>query len=86
MAIKKSITIKGINVEYWVVQICYYNKKLNKTYCSLVPYKDQATRNENANNFLKEFSKKYYFDGLLDVAGVYNKIKLLPEFENAIDI
>lgn len=75
MAIKKTITIKGVDFEYWKIIQLVNNAVENTTSVVLAGYKSQEVREESVGNFVQETLRSYVYGGELDKAQAYAEIK-----------
>lgn len=94
MALKLKKTIKGIDIEYWVITQIAWGKLDNQTYVVIGGYKDAPTRQEDITNFIQETSQQFRISGYQTIDNCYKLLKdceveiggkMVKPFENAED-
>lgn len=86
MALSKTISIKGASLSYWKVSGLRWDDRDNMTRVTVTPYVSEATRGEDINNRLGEFSQEYLLAGCKTVPEAYTTIKGMPGWEGAVDL
>ena len=75
MALKLAKEFKGYTAEYWCITKRVWNKLSNRTDVELSAYKDQATREADVQNFVRDLNQRFHFDGDKSLAECYTLIK-----------
>ena len=84
MALIKTVTFKGFDACYWKILKTNSDVLANKTSTKVGLYKDLAARQDNIENTL--LTKYYDLDGIDKLReDIYTELKLLPDFDGAID-
>jgi hypothetical protein len=84
MALIKEVQYKGFTSNYWKIMKTTEDVIANRTSVRMGLYKDQDARTEGIGNTL--LNQSYDLDGIDKTrASIYSEIKLLPDFEGAID-
>ena len=85
MAIGKTLNWKGLDLYYWVIMSMQSNKKFNTTTVDLVPYKDEQTRIDSIDNYVKDAKKTVVVTGHgLSVKQAYQKVMALSQPYNYV--
>jgi hypothetical protein len=84
MALLKTVTFKGFEANYWKILKTSEDIPSVKTSVKVGLYKDLASRQANIENTL--LTKFYDLDGVDKIReDIYEELKLLPDFDGAID-
>lgn len=86
MALRKTITWRGLDLNFWVITARSWNIVNNLTTVNISPYANLAAKQESDANFMPELTKTFYIEGEPTKAEIYQFIKQDPWFTDSEEV